>query len=719
MTPQGGSPFDRAYAGSSAAPFTIAAYGTIFLLFIYYMLQLLDFPVLPISELFWNAFVHITPIQVIDFLNPSATSLRENAASAGSKSIGHARKSEVMRQILGLDGARMMSKVQRARSLSGIGAMIKGTSSVGPPGLGNWDNSCYQNSILQGLAALQSLPNHLSRIAPTKTINTTATLGELLKRLNDPRNAGKMYWTPSELKSMSSWQQQDAQEYFSKVLDEVEKESRTQIGAGMQDQGLAGLAGLTSEVANEESKDAPESSQDHPASSDPKSVQNLPDEVVTIIARNPLEGLLAQRVGCLRCGYVEGLSMIPFNCLTVSLGRQWMYDIRSCLDEYTKLEPIDGVECAKCTLLQTKKQLEKLLSQIQTQTSEDEGQQTAERLVALKDSSKARLTAVDVALDEEDFSENTLLKKCEISAKNRVSTTKTRQAVVARAPQSLAIHVNRSVFDEYTGAQTKNFADVRFPHDLDFSPWCLGMSSESKDVEKWTTDPASSMVAQESEEIPSHLQQLYQLRAVVTHYGRHENGHYICYKRYPSSSTKPEDQSDGEQMASRWWRLSDDDVSPVSEENVLAQGGVFMLFYEQADQRDTARLDVTDISTEEVHIIASEIPAETAPVAETIEELVHPALDDETGVQASVSGSSHTESEPSRAFTKAISPSTFSAPSPDDASEPTEEASSPSPPPELPVKDNPQIAPRMRTAPPRSGRGSKSMGQVSSMVTAN
>ena len=30
-----------------------------------------------------------------------------------------------------------------------------------------------------------------------------------------------------------------------------------------------------------------------------------------------------------------------------------------------------------------------------------------------------------------------------------------------------------------------------------------------------------------------------------------------------------------------WWRLSDDDVCKVDEEDVLDQGGVFMLFYER------------------------------------------------------------------------------------------------------------------------------------------
>jgi len=74
----------------------------------------------------------------------------------------------------------------------------------------------------------------------------------------------------------------------------------------------------------------------------------------------------------------------------------------------------------------------------------------------------------------------------------------------------------------------------------------------------------------------------YQLRAVVTHYGRHENGHYICYRQHPAYTSPHEDEDkDKHDQKLKWWRLSDDDVSPVSEDAVLLQNGAFMLFYER------------------------------------------------------------------------------------------------------------------------------------------
>jgi ubiquitin carboxyl-terminal hydrolase 1 len=187
-----------------------------------------------------------------------------------------------------------------------------------------------------------------------------------------------------------------------------------------------------------------------------------------------------------------------------------------------------------------------------------------------------RLAAVTEALEDDDYEEKTLLNKCKIAPKSRVSSTKTRQAVIARPPKSLVVHFNRSVFDELTGDLKKNYAEVRFPKVLDLGPWCLGSSGTTQDssTEEWILKPDSPMIA--STTGLSRLRgPFYELRAVVTHYGRHENGHYICYKKHPSVA-----DDEKEPAKEQWWRLSDDDVMMVSEENVLGQGGVFMLFFD-------------------------------------------------------------------------------------------------------------------------------------------
>jgi len=565
---------------------TAAAYGVLLSILIYYILQYLNYMSLPVLELLWNSAVWITPSRIISRLDSDFE--RAAAEESGDTSTGfdtkrHASKSNAMRRLLGLDGAGILTTVQQTRTLSNLGSIFKTKPNNSLPGLGNWDNSCYQNSILQGLAALDSLPAFLDQVMHSDALQPTkSALRGVIKRLNDPANVGKTFWTPAELKSMSSWQQQDAQEYFSKISDELEKDTAKDVNRRLDGAGLKGLPWLTLDATHATSPNRVSSTGTSRKSLEEGSkISQLPEELSSLVVRNPLEGLLAQRVGCQRCGYAEGLSLVPFNCLTVPLGKQWMHDIRTCLDDYTALEPITGVECAKCTLLHAKENLVKALDSIRVRDQDVEELQASEAPSLQPVSLHERLSLVEQALEDEDFSDQTL-KRCQIPAKNRVSTTKTRQAVVARAPKCLVIHINRSNFDELTGVQSKNLANVRYPLQLELSPWCLsqGPSSEKDNdaSENWSVDPSKSMLSDgDLEDLDSGKP--YVLRAVITHYGRHENGHYICYRKspYPTQS----DEKDIDEDTGSWWRLSDEEVTEVDEHTVHSQGGVFMLFYEQ------------------------------------------------------------------------------------------------------------------------------------------
>ena len=580
---------------------TVLAYGLLAVTVGYHMLQYFDYPVLPISELAWNILVYLTPARAISVLDPRMDGLNLGGSPA-DETLGsryHALKSEALRRVVGLDAGGILGKVQKAQSLPGVSRLLPGRKrdkEIGsPPGLGNWDNSCYQNSVIQGLASLQNLPTYLTRsMFLRNSLSTVSALRTIIAKLNDPSNFGLMFWNPADLKTMNSWQQQDAQEYFSKVLDEVGKE----IAAGQMETrsragGMASLPGWQESTTGSDRYRQTENpkSINIKCSRSVRGIGQLSAELASTLTRSPLEGLIAQRVGCLKCGYVEGLSLVPFNCLTVPLGSQWMYDIRTCLDDYTALEPITGVECVKCTLLLNKLQLERLYTQTRDSTGDLNGSSSSTQ--ALHVSVIDRLSTLERALDGDDFSDNAILKKCQIPANKRVSATKSRQAVVARAPKSLVIHVNRSVFDEATGTQRKNFAEVKYPLKLDLAPWCLGRQSSRKDEvearEEWSVDPSKSMHSLDMEDIVSSKiggislsnQTLYNLRAVITHYGRHENGHYMCYRKHRlggkfSTETAKENPE-------AWWCFNDEEVSKVSEKTVLGQGDVFMLFYEKVE----------------------------------------------------------------------------------------------------------------------------------------
>ncbi|PIG90230.1 ubiquitin hydrolase [Aspergillus arachidicola] len=524
-----------------------------------------------VARALWDVIVYMTPSRVVAALDKKAKSTPIDE-SAGPMTFE--AKSEAMKRILGLDNSSLSSLFPRAPTLPGF--------------------EQYHTRVCFAGVARDLLGTEHRFIRGEGAFSTHQALKGIIERLNSPDSYGQRLWTPADLKSMSSWQQQDAQEYFSKVVDQIDYEIQQATRKQTRNLGLK-VASPQENVIGAGST---------PGTSADASVGARIAEIRSF--GNPLEGLLAQRVGCMQCGWTEGLSLIPFNCLTVPLGAGYEHDVRDCLQDYMDLEPIEGVECAKCTLLHAQKQLQNLLKQLEEDKSLSNTPDSPSVSEALKNSAQERLKAVEEALEEEDFAEKTLSKKCNIPSKNRVSSTKSRQAVIARPPKCLVVHINRSLFDDMTGMLRKNYAALKFPKILDMGEWCLGAAAgqAGQNSETWDMDPRESMLAQADKIADAHGQ-LYELRAVITHYGRHENGHYICYRKY-SSETFPADvpesviEQDGEkQTTERWFRLSDEDVQMVSESNVMAQGGAFMLFYEAVDSSslpaETGELDLAEM----------------------------------------------------------------------------------------------------------------------------
>jgi ubiquitin carboxyl-terminal hydrolase 1 len=649
----------------------------------------------PYKRQLWEIFVRLTPSQLIYAMEyPSRRRWRGGQGNVGFRRSdfgNHQAKSEALQRVWGSDNP-ITTAVQRVRRLSGLDPVL-GSALIAPAGLGNWDNSCYQNSVIQSLSSLPSFNDYLAqnveRMSQENARSTHDALRNIIGRLNHIDNEGRRLWTPSALKSMNSWQQQDAQEYFSRIIDEVDKE--------------------ISKVAHEATNEL--------------GFQRAGDDGTPrkIWQHNPFQGLLAQRVGCTRCGYTEGLLLLPFTCITVSLGMQREYDVRDCLDEYTALETIEGVECIKCTVVRTKSSLELVLRNLQMHDVSRPVQADAGPVTTLRKTVAERLQAVNEVCEASDFSESGIYKKCNISAKARVSSTKSKQAVVARAPSDLVIHVNRSIFDP-SGFQRKNHASVRFPLELDISRWCLGsgcVKAGSEILENWNTSPAESMLPQAEAE---HLEagKSYKLRSVITHYGAHENGHYIAYRRRCSRTkeyaTCPLDAKNADDS---WFCFSDDVVSPVSEDHVLSQGGVFMLFYEAVDKTGSGAEFPAPVIVDEIAVAAHQ----AAPLAS------HEEGDDFIVTQSSLE-KQNTESELAKPTQYLVLGSKIDSP---ERSTPSSEVSTSSEPSKSQVNGDvlpeatwrASVAPVMRTAGARSpnsriGRRSSNISLHSpSFITAS
>lgn len=586
------------------------------------LLKFLDFLGYPVW--FWlRKYAHKMAMELERAVSP--------ALSVGSASSDDTVQSGgMMGSLFGMGSSALSKGVRGVAS-----ALSRGAYSDTPAGLGNYDNSCFQNSVIQGLASLPSLRDYLEKTtAEHESFTADSTNGallEMISQLHDPEKHGQNFWVRGKLKSMSTFQQQDAQEYYSTILDELDKEIKKATKSKWRTSvsWIEAVKSLSLSEADEQEESEKEVTNEktETAAEQPKTMPI------------PMEGSLAQRVGCTTCGYSEGLSLIPFNCITVSLGRNRSgYDIHDLLDQHTDLEYIEGVECSKCTLLKNKRTLETLVAK-----------------QGLDSPYGKRLQDVQEALNDDDLKDATMIKKFGIKKQNWVKSEKSKQVVVARAPKSLVLHINRSIFDETTFAQYKNNAGVSYPSTLDLGKWCLGAKpsgSQRPDLdpktEEWPRDPRKSMLAGADDTEPSPFQ--YRLRAAVTHFGTHGYGHYVCYRPHPRVVRKAAEEVEGDEesketedteangedaavtegkedqpeqlpeqnqeqtqsateeaadaatteadeaeteaepqplSSEQWYRFSDESVSAVSEEEAH-QGNVFMLFYERIDDEDTS-----------------------------------------------------------------------------------------------------------------------------------
>lgn len=414
----------------------------------------------------------------------------------------------------------------RVGVVSGVGGYLSVPRDPTPPGLGNWDNSCYQNSVLQGLASLPAFHDYVrTSLDLCNRYNVVAethrALDMFLEQLAESSAQRTVLWTPSVLKSMDSWQQQDAQEYFSRVLEAVEKESLKYAKAVRMSStaGLECLRPIRPQLKATTVDDEPLSSG---TQSSLKILKSATGGRAQLEAPNPMDGMTAQGLICKTCGYTEGLSLTQFTCLTLNLGLRGLSSIEDLLDDYTAPEEVDGVECDRCTQLAYGK-------------AEDK-----------------------IAVEHVKSDASPATKPQQQKQQNPILRTKAKQITVGRLPKDLVFHINRSIFDDF-GNQKKNSAPIRFPARLNFlSRWCAPLNVEDERIDA-----------------------VYELRCVVTHYGRHDNGHYVALGKRDKN----------------WYSFNDDIVTRVTEEDVLSRSNGFIFFYGAVTQVPDCSVDETPAGT--------------------------------------------------------------------------------------------------------------------------
>lgn len=350
-------------------------------------------------------------------------------------------------------------------------------------GLLNEGNTCFMNSVLQSLASSEELISFLNETIldgkeDGKNVKFSIALLDLLNKLDGKYGRERAWFeTTKLLKTMSNgpnkniilgYDQEDAQEFFQQILLDLEKDVK-----------------LVNDIEKDEEK---ENKQKHIAESElPDDALLNQDNLQTVgtvyiptdqIEPNlveseklkhytpfklitPLDGTTVERVGCLSCGENGGIRYSVFSGLSLNLPSENIgatLKLSELLNEWSKPEIIEGVDCNRCGLNAVREHLQ---HQLESSSSLPE---------KLTDAIKDRISKLDEVLakpviDDDDYkrlhTEN-MVRKC----------SKSKQILMSRPPPLLSIHINRSVFDPQTFMIRKNNSRVLFKPRINLGPWC-------------------------------------------------------------------------------------------------------------------------------------------------------------------------------------------------------------------------------------------------------
>lgn len=241
------------------------------------------------------------------------------------------------------------------------------------------------------------------------------------------------------------------------------------------------------------------------------------------------------------------------------------------------MEYLSDVTCRKCSLIDTVDKLTDEISLLRVS-------QKIEKLQCLEKIKQDVEHRLDVGRIAEESHDDSRLK----GFLSKVCRASSKQAMFAKPPKVLCLHIARSNYLP-TGEIHKNTCQIQFPQVLDLAPYCTTGTLNTQPLLPISVDNTSGV--------------RYRLMSAIVHFGSHNFGHFIAYKRRLVAEkcnchACTDDVISLSHHESDWFKISDERVDVCTVDEVLS-ANPYMLLYELMDD------DVADNVTSAAHSISA------------------------------------------------------------------------------------------------------------------